>query len=52
MEEELEGKRHLRWRKNRDESKKRDILIEVTIIGLTRNLALENFPGIHKDDHS
>ena len=34
-----------RWRKNRD-----DILIEGAIMGLARNLALEKFPGIHKDD--
>ena len=34
------------------ESKERDILIEGTIIGLARNLALEKFPGIHKDDPS
>ena len=32
------------------ESKERDILIEGAIIGLARNLALEKFPGIHKDD--
>ena len=32
------------------ESKKRDILIVGTIMGLARNLALEKFPGILKDD--
>ena len=31
------------------ESKERDILIEGFIMGLTRNLALKTFPGIHKD---
>ena len=34
------------------ESKERDILIEGAIMGLTRNLALEKYPGIHKDDPS
>ena len=33
-------------------SKERDILIEGAIMGLTRNLALEKFTGIHKDDPS
>ena len=32
------------------ESKERDILIDGVIMGLARNLALEKFPGIHKDD--
>ena len=40
----------MRWRKDRDEGKERDILIERPIMGLARNLALEKFPGIHKDD--
>ena len=40
----------MRWRKDRDESKERDILIEEDIMGLARNLALEKFLGIHKDD--
>ena len=40
----------MRWRKDRDESKKRDILMEEAIMGLTRNLALEKFSAIHKDD--
>ncbi len=31
-------------------SKERDILIEGAIMGLARNLRLEKFPGIHKDD--
>ena len=42
----------LRWRKDRNESKERDILIEGAIMGLARNLALEKFPGIEKDDTS
>ena len=37
---------------DRDESKERDILIEGAIVGLARNLTLEKFPRIHKDDHS
>ena len=40
----------MRWNKDRDESKERDTLIEETIMGLTRNLTLEKFPGFHKDD--
>ena len=32
--------------------KERDILIEGTILGLARNLALGKFPGIHKDNTS
>ena len=32
----------LRWRKVRDESKERDILIEGAIMGLARNLTLVN----------
>ena len=39
-------------KKDRDESKKRDILIEGAIMELARNLALEKFSGIHKDDPS
>ena len=31
---------------------RRDILIAGAITGLTRNLALEKFPEIHKDDPS
>ena len=31
---------------------RKQILIEGTIIGLARNLTLEKFPGIHKDDPS
>ena len=42
----------MRWRKDRDESKERDIVIEGAIMGLARNLALEKFSGIHKDDPS
>ena len=34
------------------ENKERDILIEGAIMGLGRNLTLEKFPGIHKDDPS
>ena len=33
-------------------SKERDILIEKATMGLARNLALEKFPEIHKDDPS
>ena len=40
----------MRWRKVRDESKERDILIERALMGLARNLALEKLPGTHKDD--
>ena len=40
----------MRWRKDRYESKKRDVLIEGAILGLARNLALEKFPVIPKDD--
>ena len=29
---------------------RKDFLIEGAIWGLARNLALEKFPGIHKDD--
>lgn len=32
------------------ESKERDILIEEAIVGLARNLVLEKFLGVHKDD--
>lgn len=42
----------MRWRKDRDEIKERDVLIEGAIMELARNLALENFPRIHKDDPS
>ena len=34
------------------ERKKRDILIEGAIMELARNLAVEKFPGIHKNDCS
>ena len=47
---EEESLREWRWRKDGYENKKRDILIEEAILGLARNLALEKFPGIHKDD--
>ena len=36
----------LRWRKDKDDSKERDILIEGAIIGLS----LEKLPGIYKDN--
>ena len=49
---ELEGLGESRWSKDRDESKERDILIGESVIGLARNLALEKFPRIHKDDSS
>ena len=42
----------MRWRKDRDESKERDILTEGAIMRLIRNLTLEKFPVIHKDDPS
>ena len=34
------------------ERKERDILIEGAIKGLSRNIALGKFPGIHKNDPS
>ena len=34
------------------QSKERDILIEGAIVGLTRNLTLDKFPEIYKDDPS
>ena len=49
---EFEGMGYSRWRKDRDESKEVDILIVGAIMGVARNLALEKFPGIHKDDTS
>ena len=49
---ELEGMGYLRWRKNRDESKERDNLIEGAIVGLARNLVLGKFSGLHKDNPS
>ena len=42
----------MRWRKDRYESKERDILIEGAIMGLARNLTLETFPKIYKNDRS
>ena len=39
-------------RKDKNESKERNILIEGATMGLARNLALEKFPGINKDDPS
>ena len=36
--------------RDRDEIKERDILIEGTSMGLIRNLTLEKFSGIHKND--
>ena len=42
----------MRWRKDRYESKKIYILIERDIMELARNLALEKFIGIHKNDPS
>ena len=38
----------MRRKKDKDESKERDILIEGAIMGLARNLTLGKFPGIHK----
>ena len=42
----------MRWGRTETESKERDILIEGVIMGLARNLVLEKFPGIHKDEPS
>ena len=42
----------MRWRKDINKSKERDILTERAIMALTKNLALEKFSGIHKDDLS
>ena len=42
----------MRWRKDSDESNERDILIELVIMIPARNLALEKFPKIHKDEPS
>ena len=49
--EEKENLRNriVKWRKDRDKSKERDILIEEAIMGLARNLALEKFLGIHNN---
>ena len=41
---ELDGMGWSRWRKDKYESKERDILIEGSIMELTRNLALEKIP--------
>ena len=49
--EEREGEKKLRERYSRGE-KKRDILSEGAIKGIARDLAVEKFPGIHKDDPS
>ena len=49
---ELEEKGLSRWRKDRDEKKERESLIERAIMGLARNLTLGKFPEIHKDDSS
>ena len=42
----------MRWRKDRYESKERDILIEGAIMELARNLALEKCPRTHRDESS
>ena len=42
----------MRWRKDRYKNKEIDSLIEGAIMGLARNLDLEKYPGIHKDDPS
>ena len=49
---ELVGVGWLRWRKNGYGSRKGDILIEEDILGLAKGLALEGFPGVHRDDPS
>lgn len=51
MEKEREEQNLREW-ESRDENKERDALIEGAITGVGRNLALENFPGIHEDDPS
>ena len=38
--------------KDKDREQENDILVEEAIMGLARNLALEKFPGIHKDNPS
>ena len=38
------------WRRADWESSERGILIKEAIMGLTRNLELGEFTGIHKDD--
>ena len=45
LELDFLGRRIIVW-----ESNERDILIEQAIMGLGRNLVLEKFSGIHKDD--
>ena len=42
----------MRWGRTETENKEKDILIDGAIMGLARNLALEKFPGIYKDDPS
>ena len=42
----------LRWGRAEMENKERDILIKRDIMGLAKKLALEKFPGNHKDDPS
>ena len=49
---EHEEKRLLSWGMNGGGSNENDILIEVVIMRLGRNLGLWKFPGKHKDDPS
>ena len=40
----------MKWRKDRYESKEKNILIAGAIMKLARNLALEKCPRTHRDD--
>ena len=42
----------MRWRKDGYGSREGDILIEGAIFVFLRGLALEGFPGVHKNDPS
>ena len=46
---ELWGMGGWRWRKGRYRSRKEDIYIKGAILGLARDLALEEIPGVHGD---
>ena len=49
MREQDDGRVEQRTKR---ESRERDIMIEGAIMGVARNLALEKFPEIHKDESS
>ena len=49
-EENLREQSSQDGRRTEIKSKERDILVEGAIMGLARNLALEKFPGIDKDN--